>query len=280
MSLNKPKVLILSIILIIIIAFGISRRYSNVNDFGLHLLSWTKQILGQQVDLSSIHREHSTIINHTIWNELLTKHVDTTGKVNYEGFIKDSVKLSIYLDLLRQNPPGDNWSESEQLAYWINTYNAYTVKLIVDHYPLNSIKEVSDGLPMISSVWDIKFFKILETPFDLNTIEHEILRKTYDEFPIHFAINCASFSCPKLRNEAYKSELLDRQLDKQAFYFINNPEKNIINEKEISLSKIFDWFNSDFTKETDLRSYIGKYKPIPNNDIKIEYLPYNWALNN
>ena len=191
----------------------------------------------------------------------------------------DSVRFSDYLDLLRNNPPGMNWSESHQLAYWINAYNAFTVKLIVDHYPLKSIKDISDGLPMINSPWDIKFFKIGNTEFDLNTIEHEILRKIFDEPRIHFAINCASISCPILRNEAYMANKMEDQLEEQTYRFINDPKTNIINKSSTQLSRIFDWFRSDFLKQSDLITYIQGYNSNLNIENKITYLEYDWRLN-
>jgi len=187
--------------------------------------------------------------------------------------------LEKYLDTLTENPVGKNWSEAEQMAYWINAYNAFTVKLIVDYYPLKSIKDIGDGLPMISSPWDIKFFKIGKTDFDLNTIEHEILRKQFAESRIHFAINCASFSCPKLRNEAFVAERLEEQLENQAQSFIKNLDKNIINEKETKLSKIFNWFESDFTKQESIASFIKKRHDSFDEQNEVKYLEYIWTLN-
>jgi Protein of unknown function, DUF547 len=132
---------------------------------------------------------------------------------------------------------------------------------------------------MINSPWDLKFFKIGEIEFDLNTIEHEILRKHFEEPRIHFAISCASFSCPKLRNEAYEAGQLDIQLEDQAHAFINNPDKNIITASKIKLSKIFSWYESDFTKHESIISQIQQYHSEINEDVDIEYMEYNWALN-
>ena len=143
-------------------------------------------------------------VSHEIWNGLVQKYASKDGKVNYKGFIQDSVLFNKYLTILKNNHPNDkNWNEAEQLAYWINAYNAYTVKLIIDNYPLKSIKDIKKGLPFINSVWDIKFIKIEGATYDLNNIEHSILRTKYNEPRIHFAINCASFSCPNLRPEAF-----------------------------------------------------------------------------
>jgi len=145
-------------------------------------------------------------INHQAWTNLLQKHVSQKGNVNYSGFVTDKAELEKYLNHLTQNKPTNSWSEKAQLAYWINVYNAFTVKLIVDNYPVASIKDIKKGIPFISTVWDIKFIEFNNETIDLNKVEHGILRKQFDEPRIHFAINCASFSCPRLLNEAYTAE--------------------------------------------------------------------------
>ncbi len=253
----------------------------NLNDIGLDVLRWVKKIKGQSVDLKSLERQNTTVIEHQIWSGLVAQHVQASGKVDYNGFRKDNERLSEYLELLSNNPPGKNWSQTEQLAYWINAYNAFTVKLILDHYPLKSIRDIGRGLPMVNSPWDIKFFSIGNVSFDLNTIEHEILRKRFNEPRIHFAINCASVSCPKLRNEAFTAEKLIDQLEDQARQFINNPEKNVIESARIKVSKIFDWFKSDFTKTQSLMTYLQEYTEmdLSGNTTKVDYMDYNWNLN-
>ena len=134
---------------------------------------------------------------------------------------------------------------------------------------------------MIDSPWDIKFFKIGGISFDLNTIEHDILRKQFNEPRIHFAINCASVSCPRLLNQAYRPETLESQLDLQTKYFIHNPIKNVVTDRELKLSKIFDWF------AVDLKNAVGGVKPFIqsyiDDDISeapISFLNYGWNLNN
>jgi hypothetical protein len=281
LRLMKKRTLIISILLIL--AFGsigfAQNSRMNINEIGLSVLSWIKKIKGNSVKLGEIAHRERPLISHQIWSDLLEKYVTEDGNVNYQGFLTDSVALNRYLALLSENPPGNNWSEADRLAYWINVYNAFTVKLILNHYPLKSIKDISDGLPMLNSPWDIKFFKIGDTPFDLNTVEHEILRKQFNEPRIHFAINCASFSCPKLRTEAYEADKLEQQLAEQARDFLNNPEKNLITENEIRLSKIFDWFKNDFTRETDLLAFIKKYYPSLSTNTEVEYMEYDWTLN-
>lgn len=250
-----------------------------VSDIGLMALTRIKEIKGEAIDLTVFEKEETPLVLHEKWSELTGKHVSPSGKVDYKGFIKDKIKLENYLDTLSNHPPGKNWSEAERMSYWINAYNAFTVKLIIDHYPLKSIKDIGGNLPMINSAWDIKFFKIGGIDFDLNTIEHEILRKQFDEPRIHFAINCASFSCPKLRQGAFEADKLERQLEDQTIYFINNLSKNKISKEATDLSQIFSWFESDFKKKMPVKRYLKKYHSGFNEKNKITYLEYNWALN-
>lgn len=220
-------------------------------------------------------------IEHDIWDTLLQKHVDAEGWVDYHGFQTDSLELNRYLELLSSHHPSDkHWSSDEQLAYWINAYNAYTVKLVADHYPVTGIKTIKNGIPFVSSVWDIKFIQIEDQTYDLNNIEHGIIRKHFAEPRIHFAVNCASVSCPRLSNRAYVAEQLDSQLEEAARSFINDESRNKIGETPARLSSIFSWFKGDFTKKRTLRDFINLYAEVeikPNTDIK--YLDYDWGLN-
>ena len=122
-------------------------------------------------------------LDHAIWDQILLINVSDDGKVNYKGFMRDSSQLYGYFDYLSQNTPKPEWSKEETLAYWINAYNAYTIKLIIDNYPLKIIKDIDDP-------WGRQFFKIDGVMHSLNELEHKILRKL-GEPRIHFAINCA-----------------------------------------------------------------------------------------
>lgn len=221
--------------------------------------------------------------SHQPWNELLQQHVHANGNVDYKGFIKDKAKLQRYLNLLSNNPPDKKtWSEAEQLAYWINAYNAFTVKLIIDNYPVKSITDLHPRLyvPGMNTVWHKKFFKIGSKEASLDEIEHQILRKQFNEPRIHFAINCASVSCPPLRNEAYTAAKLDKQLDEQARQYINNPAHNKITPNKIVVSQIFNWFKEDFTKKGSLIDYLNKYsKTRINPGAEIDHMKYDWSLN-
>ncbi|PZX55668.1 DUF547 domain-containing protein [Algoriphagus chordae] len=217
------------------------------------------------------------------WNELLKANVSADGKVNYKGFIKEKAKLEAYVKSISENAPDrKTWSKNEQLAYWINAYNAFTVKLIVDNYPVESIKDLGPKLkiPMIKDVWHYKFFKIGGEDSSLDEIEHSILRKEFEEPRIHFAINCASVSCPPLLNEAFEADTIDAQLDKVAKGFINDSSRNKITAESAQVSSIFSWFKGDFTKNGDLIDFLNKYSTTKiKSSAKVSYLDYDWNLN-
>jgi len=220
--------------------------------------------------------------SHKPWDVLLQRHVDGKGFVSYKGFVKDSVALNSYLTALSSCPPSKDWGEKERLAYWINAYNAFTVQLIVRHHPVKSIKDIGPRLavPMVNSVWDVKFIDIGGVGMSLNRIEHEILRKEFNEPRIHFAIVCASHSCPVLSNRAFTAVELERQLEAQAIAFINDPERNRIGRDGLQLSAIFNWFKGDFTKDGTLPDYIRRYAKTSFTDRpKVSFLDYDWNLN-
>lgn len=220
---------------------------------------------------------------HELWNVLLKKHVSADGKVNYQGFIQDRDKLQVYLDQLSERAPDrKTWSQEEQLAYWINAYNAFTVKLIIDHYPLKSIQDLQPRLniPLINTVWNLEFFEIGGKKASLDEIEHKILRKEFNEPRIHFAINCASFSCPKLLNEAFTANKLEQQLQATAVNFINDPKRNNIAANTVEISQIFSWFKGDFTKNGSIIDYLNRYSKVKiNPKAKVSHLTYDWSLN-
>lgn len=221
--------------------------------------------------------------SHQVWDQLVKKHVKSNGMVNYKGFIQDRAILEQYLQLISSSAPDrKTWSKNEQLAFWINAYNAFTVKLIIDNYPTKSIKDLGPKLkiPVVSDVWHYKFFKIGGVESSLDEIEHSILRKEFDEPRIHFAINCASVSCPPLLNEAFVPEKLETQLQKVAVAFVNDPSRNKLSPEAVQISSIFSWFKGDFTKKGSLIDFLNQYSKIkikPN--AKISHLDYNWNLN-
>jgi hypothetical protein len=214
----------------------------------------------------------NNVVDHSAWEKLLKKYVAENGDVNYKGFKKNVEQLNNYVDYLATKIPSENWSKPEKLAYFINVYNANTIKLIIDNYPIKSIKDIKNP-------WSKKRIKIGNEDFSLEDIEHQILREM-DEPRNHFAINCASTSCPKLLNSAYTSENVEQLLDKATNSFIENPKKNIISEHQLQLSKIFKWYKSDFTTNGNLIDYINQYSKVKiHRDATITYLEYDWNLN-
>ncbi len=211
-------------------------------------------------------------INHNDWDALLKKHVDNSGNVNYKGFKTDVLLLEAYIKKLTTNPIANETSKSEKLACFINLYNAATIKLIIDNYPVKSIKD-------INKPWDSAWIAFGDKKISLGDIEHKILRKM-NEPRIHFAINCASYSCPKLKNEAYTAANLETQLEQAIIDFVTDPKRNIISAKKVELSKIFKWFKKDFTQNKTLIAYINTYTSEElTSKTKIDYLDYNWSLN-
>jgi len=209
---------------------------------------------------------------HEQWTSALKTYVDNHGNVNYVQWKNDTTSLDNYIRNLEEHPPQEYWSKNDSLAYFINAYNAVTIKLILDHYPLKSIRK-------LVTPWRFKRFSLHGKKVSLNHIEHNILRKM-GESRIHFAINCASSSCPKLPNKAFYPHTLEKQLEAVTIDFINDETKNIINEKEMSLSRIFQWFAGDFGTKQERHAFIRRYttKPVA-QDAKVRFLKYDWTLN-
>lgn len=225
----------------------------------------------------------STPPSHQLWDQLVKSHVKANGLVDYKGFIREKPKLESYLRLLEaQVPDRKTWTKNQQLAYWINAYNAFTVKLIVDNYPTKSIRDLGPAIqiPLVKDVWHLKFFKLGGVEMSLDELEHGILRKEFDEPRIHFAINCASISCPALLNEAFVPERLEAQLTKVAVSFINDPSRNKLSAQSVQLSSIFSWFKGDFTKKGTLIDFLNLYANVKiSPSARVTFLDYNWKLN-
>ncbi|WP_229728649.1 DUF547 domain-containing protein [Hymenobacter glacieicola] len=224
-----------------------------------------------------------TPVDHGTYERLLKKHVNEKGLVSYVGFKADEKEFNQYLASLSKNPPAAGWSKPEQMAYWINAYNAYTLRLILDHYPLQSIKDIGSKIqiPFVTTPWAAKFFSIGGQKMSLDHIEHNILRKQFDDPRIHFALVCASISCPRLRPEAYTAARLNQQLDDQGRDFLNNKAKNQVGKTQAQLSKYFDWYKSDWEKNgQSVAKWVNRYSATKMNDnAQVSYLDYNWNLN-
>jgi len=258
-------------LLILIIVVAVSYSCSLLSAAGLSSQGQpTKEVTD---DLGKTEVTSSIVVDHVSWDLLLKKHVDAEGYVDYKGFQGDREALTSYLRMLSENEPSESWSVQELLAYYINTYNAYTVNLILDNYPLQSIKE-------INGAWTKAIIPIGNKNLSLGGLENGILRKM-NEPRIHFAINCASYSCPMLLNEAYTAQQIDTQLEEVTVAFINS-DKNEITETVTNISSIFDWYKKDFkvNGEVNVRGYINNFSKIKINElVPMKYKEYNWDLN-
>ena len=210
--------------------------------------------------------------DHAGLDSLLRKYVSDAGKVNYKGLKSDKEALYAYCKALSDNPPQEGWTHEEKMAYWINAYNAFTLKLIVDNYPAKSILNFDGG-----KTWDVKRIRIGEKKYSLNNIENDILRPQFKDARIHFAINCAAKSCPPLRNRAYAAATLDSTLEARTKAFINNPAFNTITASKARVSRIFEWYAGDFG---DLKKFLNKYADVQlKSSAVVTYTEYDWDLN-
>lgn len=229
--------------------------------------------------------------SNSTFTEVLQKYVKD-GLVDYKNLYKDN-DFTNYISQLSKTDPTE-FARDEKLSFWINAYNAFTLQIVMVNYPIKSITELNEGGKLLAdlegkTVWDKKFISINNKKYSLNEIEHNILRKM-NEPRIHFALVCASISCPELRNEAYEAGKIDQQLQEETKKFLNDKEKNYydVKNKEAYISKLFDWFRVDFgDTDKNILMFISDYLPkdISTNissdvsDWKIKYNNYNWNLN-
>lgn len=207
-----------------------------------------------------------------LWDQLLKKHVDAQGNVDYAGFKADP-QFGTCLAAFSDQHPDAAWAKSEKMAFWINVYNAFTVKLIVDNYPLKSINDIDQP-------WDKKFIKLKGKTYSLNQIEHEILRPQFKDPRVHFAVNCASYSCPKLANKAFRPETLDATLTSLTKGFLQDTKRNKLSMSSPEVSQIFDWFKEDFDTAGGVVTFINKYSSANlAQGTTLGYMTYNWQLN-
>lgn len=236
---------------------------------------------------------------HAGYDALLKQFV-TDGRVDYQGLKADTTALDRYLDSTAgvSKAAFNAWTESERLALLINLYNAATLKLIVDHYPVKSIKKIGS---IIKGPWDQPVVRLFGETITLNNMEHDIVRKRYNEPRIHLALVCAAKGCPPLRSEAYVASKLDAQLDEQSRRFLASPAGLRIDrgKKVVYFSSIFKWYGEDFVAgfspssgfsgldntERTVANFCSGYLSAPDGDYlkaggySVKYLDYDWALN-
>jgi len=224
--------------------------------------------------------------SHAAWSALLSRRV-VDGRVDYAGFLRDDQPaLDSYLATLSGTCADDysRWPRAEKIAFWINAYNAFTVRLIANHYPLRSIRNIG-WLP--GAAFRKQFIPmqgLRGEEMSLDDIEHRVLRAGFAEARIHFALVCAARSCPPLRAEAYRGADLGQQLEDQGRRFLGDRDKNRVDldAGKLYLSKIFKWFRPDFEAHGPLGAFVAPYLELQTNDIanfEIEFLDYDWSLN-
>ena len=213
----------------------------------------------------------------SIFDSLLQKNVDKTGRVDYQSLKNNETLLDNYLAYIQNNEPTKDWSSNKKKAFWINTYNAYTIKIILNNYPLKSIRDIKiDG----KTAWKIPFVKVGQKRYTLDQIEQEILRKKFNDPRIHVGINCASVSCPRLWNFAFTEDNIASSLDNLMKVFINDTTRNKISKNNLEISEIFNWFSKDFMKNGTIINYLNTYAAIKISEkASIKYLTYDWSLN-
>lgn len=220
--------------------------------------------------------------SHEKFTQVLEKNMNGEN-VNYAALKKSPGELGSYIEDLATVGKSEysKWSDDQKMAYLINLYNAATLKLIIDYYPVKSIRD-------IKSPWKQNRVKLFGKHVSLDHIEHEILRKDFSDPRIHFGVNCASIGCPALRNEAFRADKLDAQLDEQARLFLNDSSKNRVDHKKgiLYLSSIFDWFKGDFVdKSGSVEKFIAPYlsgkdrKAVESGKFKVKNSNYDWDLN-
>ncbi len=234
------------------------------------------------------HSESAERVDHSVWQQLLTAYLstdaDAVSRFDYAAVnAADRALLQGYLDTLAATDPRQ-LNRDEQLAYWINLYNALTVAVVVDAWPVASIKRVRSPW-LARGPWDDVLIEVAGQPLTLNDIEHRILRPVFRDNRIHYAVNCASLGCPDLATRVYEGALIDTQLDAAARKYVNHPRAVMLDEDGLRLSSIYKWYAADFgAGEAALREHIAGYARAElatalrdfRGDIRYDY---DWAVN-
>ena len=231
----------------------------------------------------------SSRVDHSAWDrflgEYLTQGADGVARVDYAAAKAGRPALQGYLDDLAATQVS-RLTRAEQMAYWLNLYNALTVAVVIDHHPVASIQDIAISPGLLSSgPWDKDLITVESQDLSLNDIEHRILRPIWRDPRIHYGVNCASIGCPNLAAKAFTGAGLDAQLDAAARAYVNHPRGVSINGGEITVSKIYDWFLEDFGgSEQGVIQHLLRYaKPGLAADIRrigdLEDTAYDWSLN-
>ena len=217
--------------------------------------------------------------------DLILKKYVLNGRVDYKSLKENQTEINSILKLFSGLSLKDynQFTKNEKMAFLINAYNIFTIDLILKNYPVKSIKDIKSSslFNFLDNPWKIEFFNLLGQKRYLDWIEHDILRKKFKNPRIHFALVCASKSCPILINEPYIPYKLEKQLNNSAVKFLSNKNRNYYNPKTktLFLSKIFDWYEEDFLINGSLIYFLQPYFINLPPDVNIEYLEYDWDLN-
>jgi hypothetical protein len=223
--------------------------------------------------------------DHAQWDSLLRKHVvvlngGKASQLRYAELARERAALKTYLERLSAVSEGEfsAWSRNEQMAFLINAYNAFTVEKILTRYP--DLGSIWDFGKLFGNPFRDRFFVLLGAARSLDDVEHGMLRKTYREPRIHYAVNCASIGCPMLREEAYAGARLERQLEEQAERFLGDRSRNRFRDGRLEVSKIFDWFKEDFEPREQYFSKYARVLGVPSGAAPpLAFLDYDWSLN-
>ena len=231
-------------------------------------------------------KNNSESVSHVEWQRLLDAYLKETPEVRLFDYdrvsAEDRASLDHYLAYLAGIDPR-GYSRREQMAYWINLYNALTVRLILDHYPVKSIRKLGEGFFSFGP-WDDDIVTVAGQRLTLNDIEHRILRPIWKDKRIHYVVNCASMGCPDLAAAAYTGANVDRLLDNAARRFINQAKGVRFEGGSLHLSKIYDWYAVDFGNHQELMSHLHQYahgkskEQLATFNGRVRY-DYDWDLN-
>ena len=221
-------------------------------------------------------------VDHSLWDTLLAEHVDGAGRVDYDGFGQDAERLERYLTVL-ENAGIDALGRDERLALMINAYNAFTVKLIVENLPLDSIRDIP-----AAERWDARRWQLGGSTWSLTELEHDAIRVHFEEPRIHFALVCAAVGCPPLAREAYVASRLEEQLERQARYVHEHEAWLRFDEATgvVHLTELYSWYDGDFVQAAgSALAYAARYVPSlrraldENRGPEVRWIPYDWRLN-
>jgi uncharacterized protein DUF547 len=237
-------------------------------------------------------------VDHGEWDRLLGKYVtasqDGVNRVDYVAWkANDHAPLKAYVKRLENTDPR-KLGRSEQFAYWANLYNAKTIDVLLDHYPVESIREITINEGLLGFLkksvgaggpWKAKIITVIGQQLSLDDVEHEIMRPIFKDPRVHYAVNCASYGCPNLGREAFTGAKLDGQLDANAKAFINHPRGIDVQGGSVKASSIYQWFQSDFGgTQAGVLDHVRKYAGDNlNSKLKgkksIGSYDYDWSLN-